>query len=81
MYTECDIITYRLLKGALHEWTRVLSVDAVTGDGHQVTPAGHRVAKQGQMAVVDIGTVEGDHMVQLPLQSLPHSLNTQHLHT
>lgn len=73
--------SHRLLKGALHERSRVLTVDAVTCDGHQVASARHGVTEQGQVAVVDVGTVEGDDVVQLPLQSLAHSLNSQHLHT
>lgn len=56
-----------------------MAVDAVTGDGHQVTSAGHGVTEQSQVAVVDVGTVEGDDVVQLPLQSLSHSLNSQDL--
>lgn len=51
----------------------------MTGDGHQVTSAGHGVTEQSQVAVVDVGTVEGDDVVQLPLQSLSHSLNSQDL--
>lgn len=31
------------------------------------------------MPVIDIGTIKGDDVVELPLQSLPHSLNAQHL--
>lgn len=71
--------SYRLLKGALHEWSRVLTIDAVSCDGHQVAAACHGVAKQRQVAVVDVGTVKGDDVVQLPLQSLSHRLNSQHL--
>lgn len=70
---------YRFLKGTLHERSRVLTVNAVTRDGHQMTAGGHGVTKQRQMAVVDVGTVKGDDVVQLPLQSLPHRLNSQDL--
>lgn len=71
---------HRLLEGALHEGTGVLAVDAVTRDGHQVAAAGHGVAKQSQVAVVDVGAVEGDDVVQLPLQGLSHGLDAQNLH-
>lgn len=70
---------YRLFKRALHERPGVLSVDAVTGDGHQVPPAGHGVTQEGKVAVVHVGTVEGDDVVQLPLQSLADRLDTEHL--
>lgn len=31
------------------------------------------------MAVVDVGTVEGDDVIELSLQGLPHGLDAQHL--
>lgn len=71
--------SYRLLKGALHERPCVLTIDAVSRDGHQVAAACHGVAEQRQVAVVDVGAVKGDDVVQLPLQSLSHRLNSQHL--
>lgn len=74
-----SLLSYRLLKGALHERSRVLTIDAVSCDGHQVAAACHGVAKQRQVAVVDVGAVKGDDVVQLPLQSLSHRLNSQHL--
>lgn len=73
--------SHRLLEGTLHERSCVLAVDAVTSDGHQVTAARHGVAEQSQVAVVDVGAVEGDDVVQLPLQCLSNRLNSQHLHT
>lgn len=75
------MLPHRLLKGTLHQWSRVLTVDAVTGDSHQVATTRHCVAKQSQVTVVNIGAVEGDDVVQLPLQSLSHCLNPQHLKT
>lgn len=71
--------SYRLLKGTLHERPCVLTVDAVTSDCHQVTAAGHGVAKQSQVAVVDVGTIKGDDVVQLPLQSFTDRFDTQNL--
>lgn len=75
----CAPCSYRLFKRALHERAGVLSVDAVTGDGHQVTSAGHGVAQERKVAIVHIGTIKGDDVVQLSLQSLAHCLNTEHL--
>lgn len=74
-----SLLSHRLLKGALHERSRVLTIDAVSCDGHQVAAARHSVAKQRQVAVVDVGAVKGDDVVQLPLQGLSHRLNSQHL--
>jgi hypothetical protein len=70
---------HRFLKGAPHEGTHVLPVDAVAGDGHQVALGRHDVAEQRQVTVVDIGAVEGDDVVHLPLHRLAHCLNAQYL--
>lgn len=70
---------YRFLKGAFHERPGILAVDPMSGDGHQVASTGHGVTQQSQVAVIDVGTVKGDDVVQLPLQSLPHGFNAQHL--
>ena len=43
---------HRLLEGAPHEGPGVLPVDAVPGDGHQVTLGRHHVTQHGQVAVV-----------------------------
>lgn len=51
----------------------------MTGNGHEMPSASHCVAQQGQMAVVDVRTVERDDMVQLSLQSLTHCFNTKDL--
>lgn len=72
-------LAYSLFKGALHERAGVLSVDPVTSDGHQVPSAGHGVTQQGKMAIVHIGTVKRNDVVQLPLESLSHRLNTKYL--
>lgn len=73
------IRSHRLLKGTLHERASVLTVDAMTCDSHQVAAARHGVAKQSQVTVVDVRAVKGDDMVQLPLQSLSHRLDSQDL--
>lgn len=73
------ILSHRLLKGTLHERSCVLTVDTVTRDGHQVSAARHGVAEQSQVTVVDIGTVERDDVVQLPLQGFSHCLDSQNL--
>lgn len=56
-----------------------MTVDAVTRDGHQVTAASHSVTKQSQVAVVDVGAIKGDDVVQLSLQSFSDSFDTQNL--
>jgi hypothetical protein len=38
----------------------------------------HYIAKQCQMPVVDIGTVEADDVVHFPLNCFPHCLNAEH---
>ena len=71
--------TYRFFEGAPGECAGVLSVNTVTGDGHQMTLGRHDVAKQGQVTVVDVGTVKRDDVVHLSLNGLSHGLNTQSL--
>ena len=63
-----------LLKRTSHESPGVLPVDAVPGDGHQVTLGRHHVAQHGEVAVVDVQTVEGQDHVHLLLHTLPDSL-------
>lgn len=70
---------YRFLKGALHERSGILAVDSVSGDGHQVATTGHGITQESQVPVIDVGTIEGDDVVQLPLQGLPHGFYAQHL--
>jgi len=52
------IETHRLLKGAPHEGTDILPVDAMPRDGHEVAPARHDVTEQGKVTVVHIGAVK-----------------------
>jgi len=54
-----------LLEGASHETSQVLSINSVTRDGHQVTLGAHDVAKERQVTVVDVGTVERDDTIHL----------------
>lgn len=56
-----------------------MAVDSVSRDGHQVATTGHGVTQESQMPVIDVGAVEGDDVVQLPLQGLPHGFDAQHL--
>lgn len=78
-FLSSELCSYRFLKGAFHERAGVLAVDPVSGDGHQVATAGHGIAQERQVSVVDVGAVKGDDVVQLPLQGLPHSFNAQDL--
>jgi hypothetical protein len=68
---------HRFFEGAAGQGASLLSVDAVTGDGHQVTLGRHDVAQQRQVAVVDIGAVEGDDMRHLSLDGFTHSFDAQ----
>lgn len=71
--------SYRFLKRAASKGSGFLSVDTVSCDGHQVTLSCHRITQQGQMAVVDIGTIKGDDVVHFLLNGLSYSLYTQDL--
>ena len=71
--------TNRLLKGAASQCPSVLAVDAVSRDGHQMSLGRHDVTQQRQVAVVDVGAVERDHVEHLALNRLPHGLNAQTL--
>ena len=68
----------RLLKGAAHQRTLVGAVDAVPGDGHQRALAGHDVHQQGEVAVVDVGAVELNHIAHLLEQRGACGLDTKH---
>jgi len=52
------INTHRLFKRAACQCTRLLSVDTVSSDRHQMTLGRHDVTQQRQMAVVHVRTVE-----------------------
>lgn len=54
-----------------------LSVDTVTRDGHQVTFSSHDVTQQGQVAIVDVETVELEHHVHFLLDGFTYSLDTE----
>lgn len=56
-----------LLERASHESSSVLSVDTVTGDGHQMTLGRHDVAQQSQVTIVHVETIELQHSVHLLL--------------
>ena len=48
-------------------------------DRHEVAAGGHDVTEEGQVAVVDVGAIKGDDMVQLFLHCLADSFNSQYL--
>mmetsp|Transcript_6767 Transcript_6767/g.19786 ORF Transcript_6767/g.19786 Transcript_6767/m.19786 type:complete len:269 (-) Transcript_6767:4030-4836(-) len=82
-FTECSSIQqniHSLLETATHEGSRVLPVDSMPRDSHEVTPVGHHIAKNGQVAVVHIRPVKLDHAPQLVLQRVPACLDTKDLH-
>ncbi len=68
---------YRFFEGALHERPHVLSVDPMPRDGHQVTTGRHDITQQGEVTIVHVGPVERDHMMQLLLHGLSHSLDAK----
>ena len=72
-------LTYGLLEGASHETADLLSIDAVTRDRHEVALGGHDVAEKRQVAIVDIGAVEGDDVVHLFLDGLAAGLDAERL--
>jgi hypothetical protein len=47
-----------LFERTAHQCSSVVSVDTVTGDGHQKTALGHDVNEQGLVTMIDIGSVE-----------------------
>ena len=50
----------------------------MTGDGHEMTFGGHDVTEEGQMAVVDVETVELEHRVHLLLDRFADGFDAQH---
>ena len=73
MRNEC---TNRFFKGTSGQSSSLLSVDTVTSDGHQVTFGSHDITQQGQVSIVDVGTIKRDDMVHLFLNTFSHSLDT-----
>ena len=49
-----------LLERAPYESSRTCVIDTAALDGHERSSVGHQVAQKGEMAVVDVGTVELD---------------------
>mgnify|MGYP007092089247 CR=1 FL=1 len=67
-----------LFERASHEGTGVLSIDSMTSDSHQVTFCRHHIAKQSQMPIVYVETIELQHSVHFFLYRLSDGFNTQH---
>ena len=67
------------LEGAPHERSSLHAVDAVPGDGHEVSPIGHHLDEDGEVAVVDVRAVKLNHAAKLLEQRVSHSLDAQHL--
>jgi hypothetical protein len=51
----------------------------MTSDGSQVTADSHDIDQEGQVTVIDIGTVKGQHLGQLTKHSSAGSLNSKDL--
>lgn len=72
---------YRFLKGATSQGAGLLTIYAMASNGHKMTFSCHDITKQGQMAVIDIGTVERDDETHLTFYGFPYSLNAKGLKT
>jgi len=59
--------------------TRVLAIDAVPRDGQQVAARGHDVAQDGEVPVVDVGSVKLDDGTQLLEELVADGLDAEHL--
>jgi hypothetical protein len=68
-----------LLERRFGECTSVCSVDTVSRDGHELSTLSHQVAKQCQVTVVDVGTIELDDVSQLLEQSGSTGLDPENL--
>ena len=68
-----------LFKRALLQGTILCPIDAMPCDGHEVTASGHGVTKDGQMSVVDIGTIKLNDTSQLLEEGIPSCLYAQHI--
>ena len=69
--------TYRFLKGTLGQSAGLVAVEALSGDGGQVTFTGHDLTQQHQVAPVDVAPIKGDHVQQFLFDGLAGSLNAQ----
>ena len=79
VFESKSTVSYRFLERTPGECSSILSVDTVPSDGHQVTLGCHDITQQSQVTIVNVGTVEGDNVVHLSLNSFTHSLNTKSL--
>ena len=70
---------YRFFERTSHEGPNLLPVHPMSSDGHQVASGRHDITQQGQVTVVDVGTVKGDDVVQLFLNGLSNCFNSKNL--
>jgi len=68
---------HSLFEGTTHQCTGIVAVDSVTCNSHEETALAHDVDEDGHVSVIDIGTVEGKHSVQLAQQTLTCSFDTE----
>ena len=67
----------RLLKRCAKHGPGLGLVDAVSRDGHDVSPVGHTVCQAGDVAVVDIGADKGEHGAQLVEEGASCAFNAE----
>ena len=76
---RCGVHQYidRFFKGTSHERARILSIDTVARNGHQVTFGRHDVTQQGQMSIIDVQTIEIQHKEHFFFDAATDSLNAE----
>lgn len=67
---------HRFLERAPHHRSRVVSVDAVSCDSHQVPTIRHDITEDSQMPVVHVRAIEGDHITKLLQESVSNCFDT-----
>ena len=70
---------YCLFKTALPKGAVLVTVDAVTGDGHKVAAAGHAVDESREVPVVHVGSVELDDISDFLHEGLTRRFDAEHV--
>ena len=71
--------TYRFLKGALGKSAGLMAVEALSGDGGQVTFTGHDLTQQHQVTTVHVTTIKRYQMQQFLFNGFTGSFDAQSL--
>lgn len=66
-----------LFERASHQGAGLHSIDTVTSDGHQVASVGHHVGQRGQVTIVDVRTIERNHVTNFREQSSSRGFDSQ----